>query len=182
MKPLYHVLLLALTFSLCAEESLLTKSFVAAVALVLGYQYVYKPWMIECLPLIHEQNVENLGSDTQAFRVSNDIRNLWITNSGSGAIILYAEHQLDEIHVSLTGSGLIDLMNVVSCKVNVALRGSGSAHVNVADRLNYNIQGSGSIIYKGTVRSLFNNKYNEGSGSLRWHIPIVDDLKLCLGL
>jgi len=72
---------------------------------------------------------------------------LTVTLPGSGAI--YAGGSVTKLDVTLGGSGLAQLDNLVARDVHAAVAGSGLIRVTATARLNAAVTGSGAIIYSG---------------------------------
>lgn len=67
--------------------------------------------------------------------------------SGSGEIRM--EGTADEIEASVSGSGDLDLRKVAARTARIGVSGSGSATVDVSERLEANVSGSGDVRYAG---------------------------------
>jgi Putative auto-transporter adhesin, head GIN domain len=76
-----------------------------------------------------------------------DASRLTVTLPGSGA--LYAGGTVTELDVTLSGSGLAQLDNLVARNVHAVVSGSGLIRVNATASLNAAVPGSGAIIYSG---------------------------------
>lgn len=72
---------------------------------------------------------------------------LIVTLSGSGA--LYASGTTSQLDVTLSGSGLAQLDNLVARDVRAVVSGSGLIRVAATERLNAAVPGTGAIIYSG---------------------------------
>lgn len=72
---------------------------------------------------------------------------------------------LRQLVVEIDGSGTVDAERVETIEADVEVNGSGDIIVNVEDRLDASIAGSGSITYTGSPR-VFNRDIS-GSGSIR---------------
>lgn len=89
-------------------------------------------------------------------------KNLETGLSGSGDIHL-SGHALNS-SVSVTGSGDFSGRELQTSTCTVHVSGSGDANVNVTDRLEASVSGSGDIAYSGGVKSVSTSK--SGSGSI----------------
>ncbi|HEY0054903.1 MAG TPA: head GIN domain-containing protein [Pedobacter sp.] len=69
--------------------------------------------------------------------------------SGSGDIHFNGGFNVDELKVTNSGSGMVELLNVKSNRAEVFISASGNAKVNVTDQLKVRITGSGSTYYIG---------------------------------
>lgn len=76
-----------------------------------------------------------------------DAPRLTVSLPGSGAI--YAGGTVTQLHVTLGGSGLAQLNNVVARHVRAVDTGSGLIRVTATASLNATVSGSGEIIYSG---------------------------------
>ncbi len=79
-----------------------------------------------------------------------DAPRLTVTLPGSGA--LYAGGTVTELEVTLSGSGLAQLGNLVARDVHAVITGSGLIRVTATASLNAAVPGSGAIIYSGNPR------------------------------
>jgi hypothetical protein len=70
------------------------------------------------------------------------------TISGSGGIFIQSGTCKNE-HLKISGSGKIDLADILSEKATTEISGSGDMLVNLSQSLNATISGSGSVLYKG---------------------------------
>ena len=86
------------------------------------------------------------GSGEISVRGINQAR-LVVTLPGSGA--LYASGTATQLDVTLTGSGMAQLGNLVARDVRAAVAGSGLIQVTATGRLNASVPGTGAIIYSG---------------------------------
>ena len=69
---------------------------------------------------------------------------------GSGA--LYASGTVTQLNVTLGGSSLAQLDNLVARDVHALVTGSSLIRVTVTDSLNAAVPGSGATIYTGNAR------------------------------
>lgn len=72
---------------------------------------------------------------------------LIVTLSGNGA--LYASRTTTQLDVTLSGSGLVQLDNLVARDVRAVVVGSGLIRATATARLNAAVPGTGAIIYSG---------------------------------
>lgn len=76
-----------------------------------------------------------------------DAETLSVNLSGVGNMDL--KGTADNFHVVLSGVGDVNAGEMVTKESSVSLTGIGSARVNVSDRLEASIRGTGDILYKG---------------------------------
>jgi Putative auto-transporter adhesin, head GIN domain len=76
-----------------------------------------------------------------------DASRLTVTLPGSGA--LYAGGTVTQLEVTLAGSGLAQLDNLVARDVHAVVTGSGLIRVTATASLNAAVSGSGAIMYSG---------------------------------
>ena len=76
-----------------------------------------------------------------------DASRLTVTLPGSGA--LYAGGTVTQLEVTLAGSGLAQLDNLVARDVHAVVAGSGLIRVTATASLNAAVSGSGAIMYSG---------------------------------
>jgi hypothetical protein len=76
-----------------------------------------------------------------------DAPRMIVTLSGSGA--LYASGTATQLDVTLSGSGLAQLGNLVARDIRAVVSGSGLIRVTATSRLNAAVPGTGAIIYAG---------------------------------
>ncbi len=69
--------------------------------------------------------------------------------SGSGDIQVNSDFDVDELDVTISGSGRADLLNIKSRRAEVHISGSGDAKVHATDHLKAKISGSGRTYYTG---------------------------------
>jgi hypothetical protein len=103
-------------------------------------------------PINYELTVKDLNAlilsgsgNIDAADISTD--ELGVVLSGSGGV--KAAGKADSQDVDISGSGSYRAENLESEKARVELDGSGTATVNVSDRLDARIRGSGSVEYYG---------------------------------
>jgi hypothetical protein len=69
--------------------------------------------------------------------------------SGSGAVQVNGGFDVNDLDVTVSGSGRADLLNIESRRAEVFISGSGDVKVNVRDHLKAKISGSGRAYYTG---------------------------------
>lgn len=74
--------------------------------------------------------------------------NLYGTISGSGNMSV-GGGQVRYESLQISGSGSIDMLNILTRQCDTRTSGSGTTKVNVSDELNVNISGSGDVYYLG---------------------------------
>lgn len=77
----------------------------------------------------------------------NKLEELKISIGGSGEISLAGSAR--STHISIAGSGKVDVRQLNSGSSKVSIAGSGDAYVEVKDQLNVSIAGSGNVYYSG---------------------------------
>jgi putative autotransporter adhesin-like protein len=103
-------------------------------------------------PMTVEVSVPSLAAVTlsgsgQIAVTGIDAPRLTVTLPGSGA--LYAGGTVTQLDVTLSGSGLAQLDNLVARDVHAVVAGSGLIRVTATASLNAAVPGSGAIIYRG---------------------------------
>ena len=83
--------------------------------------------------------------------------------SGSGKI--EARGQADRVKTNISGSGKVLAADLQTKSCEVRISGSGDVEINVADELDANISGSGSVSYRGNPKKI--NSHAAGSGKVR---------------
>jgi len=92
-----------------------------------------------------------------------NLDDLEVSISGSGEIDL--EGTAKDLDVSVAGSGDINLKNLKAENCEVSIAGSGDCEVHVSDRLDVSIAGSGDVKYKGEPAKVKSSI--AGSGDVR---------------
>ncbi len=69
--------------------------------------------------------------------------------SGSGDIQVFGGMEVDELDVSISGSGTTNFLTMICRRAEVFISGSGNAKVNVREHLKVKISGSGKTYYSG---------------------------------
>lgn len=83
--------------------------------------------------------------------------------SGSGKI--EANGSASDVKASISGSGKVMAANLETNSCEVRITGSGDVEINVKDKLNANITGSGNVRYKGNPGKV--NSHSAGSGNVK---------------
>lgn len=83
--------------------------------------------------------------------------------SGSGKI--EARGQAEFAKANISGSGKVLAADLKTNRCEVRISGSGDVEISVADELDANISGSGSVSYRGNPRKI--NSHAAGSGKVR---------------
>lgn len=92
-----------------------------------------------------------------------NVKNLDSSIAGSGDITITGS--ADTSTVSVVGSGDYTARGVVTGSTRVSVAGSGDATVNVSDKLDASIVGSGDVHYTGAPKSINTSKAGSGSVS-----------------
>ncbi|TRX49187.1 DUF2807 domain-containing protein [Fulvivirga sp. M361] len=80
--------------------------------------------------------------------------------SGSGSIVLKGYASENEINLSGAGS-----LNAFSCELETAevlVSGDGACEINVSDKLEATVYGSGSVKHKGATKNVVKKEYGRG--------------------
>nr|WP_121273080.1 head GIN domain-containing protein [Pedobacter schmidteae] len=101
------------------------------------------------LPAIRKAVLSGSGkiSIEGAFPNTSELK---LSISGSGDILVKDKFETEESLVSISGSGKADLQKVDSKKAQIDISGSGTATVNVQNKLKADISGSGKVYYMGS--------------------------------
>ncbi|MFD1257376.1 head GIN domain-containing protein [Mucilaginibacter terrae] len=91
-----------------------------------------------------------------------DVKNLQTAVVGSGDITLTG--RADNSVVKVSGSGDYSGRNLISINATVRVVGSGDASVNVSDKLDASVAGSGDVHYTGAAKNVATSK--SGSGDI----------------
>lgn len=83
--------------------------------------------------------------------------------SGSGKI--EASGTAANVKATISGSGKVLAANLETNGCDVRISGSGDVQINVKERIDANITGSGSVSYRGNPSKI--NSHSSGSGSVR---------------
>ncbi len=109
-------------------------------------------------------NIKILGSGDANLNLKNEVNQIKISSSGSGDIQITGTYARNLI-VSDLGSGDIDVSGIMARTVRVKSVGSGDSRVYVVDSLFAKLSGSGDLCYKG------NPEYTQiqglGSGEIK---------------
>lgn len=114
------------------------------------------------MPLLKNASLSGSG-DMEITGAFVPINALDLSLSGSGDIAIVNELMIDQLYVSISGSGEMSLQKAISKNAEINITGSGDAKVQVSDFLKARISGSGEIYYKGNP--LIDSKIS-GSGRL----------------
>ncbi len=106
-------------------------------------------------PMSVEVSVPSLAAVTlsgsgQISVIGIDAPRLTVALPGNGAF--YASGTVTQLNVTLGGSGLARLDNLVARYVHAVVTGSGLIRVTVTESLNAAVPGSGAIVYSGNPR------------------------------
>jgi hypothetical protein len=91
-----------------------------------------------------------------------DVKTLETSLSGSGDIKISGK--ADESSVSIVGSGDFSGKELITNSTSIRVAGSGDAKVNVNQKLDASVVGSGDIYYTGSVKTI--NSSKAGSGEI----------------
>jgi nucleoside-specific outer membrane channel protein Tsx len=91
-----------------------------------------------------------------------EVKNLESSISGSGDMKLSGRAETSS--VSLVGSGDYTAHGLLTAVTSVRVSGSGDAEINVSERLDASVNGSGDVHYSGGPKSV--NKHKSGSGDI----------------
>ncbi len=90
------------------------------------------------------------GSGQMEIGKVEGVRKVNVEISGSGDIEVLEESELlEELTISITGSGEYEGFRLSTAFASVDIAGSGNAEVTVNDRLEADITGSGAVFYRG---------------------------------
>ncbi|RFZ95845.1 DUF2807 domain-containing protein [Mucilaginibacter conchicola] len=92
-----------------------------------------------------------------------DVTNLESSIGGSGDITISG--RADNSTVSVVGSGDFTGQNLATQNTQVKVAGSGDARVNVGEKLDAAVVGSGDVHYTGSVKNVSTSKAGSGSVS-----------------
>ncbi len=92
-----------------------------------------------------------------------DIQDLESRVSGSGNMDLRGSAR--DIEVSVSGSGNVDAEDMSADNCDIRISGSGNCRVQVKNRLESRVSGSGNVYYRGNPEKV--NNSSSGSGSIR---------------
>lgn len=70
--------------------------------------------------------------------------------SGSGDVTVNHELKVDDLEVSISGSGKVFFQKAIAKEADIDISGSGDVHLQVSNFLKARISGSGEIYYKGS--------------------------------
>ena len=130
-------------------------------------------------PNYNAVNVEGSSDVKGSTPITSDDLKLALEGSGSFNLEVHAQRLKSQIEgsgditlsgnagkhsIEIDGSGDLSAGNLTADTTKIEIDGSGDASVNVANRLDASISGSGSIRYKGDVKDVHTSI--EGSGSV----------------
>lgn len=98
------------------------------------------------MPTIEELSVAGSGSIIGKTDF-NDLDDIKVSIAGSGDVDLSGSGE--DLEVSVAGSGDVDMVGFVVDNCEVSIAGSGDCEVNVSGSLQVSIAGSGDVKYKG---------------------------------
>lgn len=96
-------------------------------------------------------------------RMDVDVPSLAAEVSGSGSIDLKGETK--DVDLELTGAGHAHCYNLLSENTKVDISGAGSAEVYASVKLDAEVSGAGSVVYKGNATSV--SQHVSGAGSVK---------------
>jgi len=112
---------------------------------------------------VRTDNLKIILNGSGTINESIFVDNLNLISNGSGTIILNGAAKTQNINMS--GSSQLDAKNLESKETTVQLNGSGGIVIRADDKLQININGSGTVNYYGTPKN-FNQNIN-GSGLVK---------------
>jgi len=95
-------------------------------------------------------------------RVS-DLKNESFEIHSTGAALVIAEGQSNNVRISSTGAGRIDTHDLRASKVEVTVTGVAAVDVYASDQLDVNVSGAGRVTYSGDAKV---NKHVSGAGQV----------------
>lgn len=112
----------------------------------------------------HFKSVSSVVSGSGSVRLSGTIDGpATFDISGSGKI--EAKGNSDRVKATISGSGDVLASNLKTKRCDVRISGSGSVEIEVAEELEANISGSGTVLYRGDPKRI--NSHSSGSGKVR---------------
>ena len=111
--------------------------------------------------------VQNISEFTSHGSTDGDINNVNNTSleigiNGSGK--LHLNGKSDEVKINVSGSSKIDALSLISESSRIQINGSGHIEVYAANSIDVQINGSGTVKYKGEPKSV--NQQINGSGKI----------------
>ncbi|WP_184547921.1 head GIN domain-containing protein [Mucilaginibacter sp. FT3.2] len=91
------------------------------------------------------------------------VKNLDVNLAGSGDIKISGS--ADNSNVSVAGSGDYTARDLVTATASVRVAGSGDARLNVSQKLDASVVGSGDVYYTGSVKNVSSSKIGSGDVS-----------------
>jgi hypothetical protein len=112
-------------------------------------------------------SVPNIAEFTINGSTDGDINNinnnrLDIDINGSGK--LHLDGKSSTVKINTSGSSKVDAASLISDDSDIQINGSGNIHVYAANSVNVQINGSGTVKYKGEPKSI--NQQINGSGKI----------------
>lgn len=113
--------------------------------------------------LITNQDLKIVLSGSGFAELDIDGKNIKSLISGSGKLMLAG---IVEAHqVSISGSGSLRALDMQTNNYDIRISGSGSCRINVVEKVNANISGSGTIYYTGSPNQIESSV--SGSGKIK---------------
>ena len=91
------------------------------------------------------------------------VKNLEVNLAGSGDIKVSGS--ADNSNISVAGSGDYTARDLTTNTASVRVAGSGDARINVSQKLDASVVGSGDVYYTGSVKSVSSSKIGSGDVS-----------------
>jgi len=101
----------------------------------------------------------DLAGSTTVTVVAGGRQTVWLPGSG----VLYASGTAARLDVTLGGSGLAQLSNLIARDAHAAVTGSGLIRVTATANLNATVSGSGAVIYSGNPSQVTRNVTGTGA-------------------
>ena len=111
------------------------------------------------IPNINEFT-SNGSSDGEINNINNNELDVDINGSGK----LFLDGKTGDVKFSTSGSSKIDATSLIADDVKVRINGSGNIHVFAGSSLDVQINGSGTVKYKGDAKNV--NQQINGSGKI----------------
>jgi hypothetical protein len=92
-----------------------------------------------------------------------DLKNDNFEIHSTGAALVVAEGQSNNVKISSTGAGKIDAHNLRAGRVEVRVTGAAAVDVYASDQLDVNVSGAGRVTYSGDAKV---NKHVSGAGQV----------------
>jgi hypothetical protein len=109
-------------------------------------------------------NISEFKANGSAEGDINNVSNneLDVAIHGSGKLRMNGKS--DRVHITVSGSGKIDAMSLISENSDIQINGSGNIQVYATNSIDVQINGSGKVNYKGEAKSV--NQQINGSGRI----------------